>query len=287
MRLGFIGIGTMGGPMCENLMKKSRLTVSVYDVSETAVRALFEKGAEPAADSKEIAERCDIIFTMLPKNEHVRAVYEALLPAVRKGQIYVEMSTVSPDVSREIARQVSLKGAVLLDAPVVKSRPAAVAGTLGIYVGGDQQAYETVLPLLRHMGENVVRLGDNGAGLVMKLCHNMLVAQIQNGVNEMLCLAKKAGGLDTSAFAKAVTYGGASNFYLASKAESLSAGDYTPVFAAEYMHKDVLLAKALCQQCGLTLAGADLAVERYEQALSKGMGKEDFSCTYKLFDEKA
>lgn len=171
----------------------------------------------------------------------------------------------------------------MLDAPVVKSRPAAESGTLGIYVGGNKEIYERVLPLLSCMGSKILYLGDNGAGLVMKLCHNLLVTQIQNGVNETLVLAKKAAGIDPGLFREACACGGAQNFYLDSKVSALSDMDFTPAFKAEYMHKDVFLAKDLWEQCGLKLEGCELATSRYDQVLAMGWGDEDFCSTYKLF----
>lgn len=287
MKLGFIGIGVMGLPMSTNLLKKSGYPVMVYDLNQNAVAQMVSLGAQAGESNAAIADECDIIITMLPRDEHVRSVYDELLPHIRPNQIYIDMSTVSPSVSRETAKKVRSHGADFMDAPVVKSQPAAIAGTLGIYVGGREESYQKVLPLLQCMGANIIRLGDNGAGLVMKLCHNALVAQIQNGVNEMLHLAKAVADIDVSTFAQAASYGGAWTFYLDSKAATLQKQDFTTAFAAEYMHKDIGLTKKLCEEAGLSFAGVDLTVSRYEKVLQNGWGKEDFSCTYKLFDEEA
>ncbi|MGI6201252.1 MAG: NAD(P)-dependent oxidoreductase [Christensenellales bacterium] len=283
MRIGFIGLGLMGSAMCENLVKKSGCPVTCFDVNPAAMEPLTALGAAPAASAGEVGERCGVIFTMVPKSEHVLAVYEQLLPAARPGAVLVDMSTISPAVSRDLARRAAQAGAVMLDAPVVKSRPAALAGELGIYVGGDAAAYERVRPLLALMGSNIIHLGGNGNGLVMKLCHNALVAQIQNGVNEAMTLAARAAGVDPRAFAKAISYGGGQNFYLDSKRETLAQGDYTTAFSVENMDKDVHLAQELCRQAGLDLAGVRLSCARYEQAMARGLAKEDFSATFKLF----
>jgi 3-hydroxyisobutyrate dehydrogenase len=283
-RLGFIGLGTMGGPMCENLLRKSGLTVHAYDIEPGALRRSVENGANAASGAAEIARLCEAVFTMLPKDEHVSTVYGELVPHMREGQIFVEMSTISPRTSISLSKEAANKGAHMLDAPVVKSRAAAVDGKLGIYVGGDPGAYEKIRPFLAYMGENIIHLGGNGAGLVMKLCHNLLVAQIQNGVNETLALAKKAGGIDAKTFAEAVSYGGGKNLYLELKAQAIASGDYTPAFAAEYMDKDIRLARQLCAENGLSLEGADLAGKMYAKALEAGFGKEDFSSLYKLFE---
>lgn len=118
----------------------------------------------------------------------------------------------------------------------------------------------------------------------MKLCHNLLVAQIQNGVNETLTLAQKSAGIDPLLFKEATGCGGAQNFYLDSKASVIASHNFSTAFSAEYMHKDLFLAKDLCTENGLHLPGVDLVTNLYNHVLTNGWGKEDFSCTYKLFD---
>ena len=181
----------------------------------------------------------------------------------------------------EYAESVRKTGADFLDAPVVKSKPAAIAGKLGIYVGGPEEAFERILPILAYMGENIIRLGDNGKGLVMKICHNALVAQIQNGVNETSSLAA-LNGIDLPTFALAVSYGGAGNWYLDSKKDALAKKDYTTAFSVENEHKDVHLCKTLADACGFTMPGLENTVRVYDRALEMGLGKEDFCATVKV-----
>lgn len=282
MNIGFIGLGLMGGPICANLMDKGTEAFWVYDVVTAACQALAAKGARVAANAAEVGKACDVVFTMVPKNEHVQAVYQELLPSARPGQVLVDMSTISPEVSRQIAQRVAAKGAAMLDAPVVKSRPAAIAGQLGIYVGGPKDAYERVLPLLQRMGSGVLYLGNNGNGLVMKLCHNALVAQIQNGVNETMSLAGKAAEIGPLTFAQAIAMGGGQNFYLDGKAPAIEKRDFTTAFSVENMDKDIHLAQGLARQLGEEKPGIDLAAARYEAAMAKGLGQQDFSATYLL-----
>lgn len=181
--------------MSNNLVKKSGMPVMVYDQVTQAVEEAEAAGAKRAGSIDELARECDFIFTMLPKDEHVESVCGQMLTYAHAGQIYTDMSTILPDTSWAVAAKIRETGASMLDALVAKSRPAAIEGALGIYVGGDKASYEAVLPLLKCMGNAVVHLGENGAGSTMKLCHNMLVAQIQNGVNEMLCAAKVLAGI--------------------------------------------------------------------------------------------
>ncbi|MGL5401320.1 MAG: NAD(P)-dependent oxidoreductase, partial [Plesiomonas shigelloides] len=197
------------------------------------------------------------------------------------GKITIDMSTIDPAVSIEVAKQVAATGAIMLDAPVVKSVPAAIAGELGIYIGGDKAAYESVKSVLAMMGANQIHLGDNGRGLVMKILHNVLVAQIQNSVNEMLSTGEFFG-IDKESFNTAVSYGGGSNFYLTSKIGALVAENYATAFSLENMAKDVGIMKTLMQEDGLTLPGVDVVSRIYQQGLADGLGREDFCATYKV-----
>jgi 3-hydroxyisobutyrate dehydrogenase-like beta-hydroxyacid dehydrogenase len=281
MRIGFIGLGIMGEPMCSNILQKSGKEVIVYDRDRERIKLLTSKGAIPASSISEIGEKADIIFTMLPRSEHVVSVYDELLPVIKSGQILIDMSTIDPSVSMELAGKIAGKKAVMLDSPVVKSKPAAISGTLGIYVGGNTDAYEKVKEILLMMGNNVIHMGENGTGLVMKICHNMLVGEIQNGVNEMITLAAKKG-ISVDSFAKAISYGGGQNFYLDAKAAAIRDGNYTTAFSVENMHKDVNIAVSLAEESGLDLPGTMLVREVYKKAMEKDLGKEDFSATYKI-----
>lgn len=283
MKIGFIGLGLMGSAMCENIIKKSAAEVFVYDVNQEASKKLESSGAIVASNSSEIAKECEVIITMVPRSEHVISIYEEMLPLIKKGTLLIEMSTISPDVSRMLSHKVEEKGGDMLDAPVVKSRSAAIEGTLGIYVGGNEEAYKRAKPYLSCMGSNIVYMGKNGNGLIMKLCHNALVAQIQNGVNETLSLAKKAGGINPKEFALAISYGGGQNFYLDSKINAIIKQDFTTAFSVQNMDKDVHLAQELSAKCECNLEGIELTCKRYKEAMKSGLGKEDFCATYKLF----
>ncbi|AWK84937.1 NAD(P)-dependent oxidoreductase [Azospirillum thermophilum] len=279
--IGFIGLGLMGEPMSRNLVTKFAGTVLVYDMNPQAIARVVAAGAEAAASIEDIARRADVIFTMVPKSVDVQAVYEAMLPHLRAGQITVDMSTIDPSVSQALAETVKGKGAAMLDAPVVKSVPAAEAGELGIYVGGDESAYQTVRPLLAMMGSNQIHLGANGRGLVMKMLHNTLVAGIQNSVNEMLNAAE-VYGIGKAEFTTAVSYGGAMNFYLTSKVKSLIEENYKPVFSLQNMAKDVNIMCTMMQEKGLHLPGVALVKQVYDKGVAAGFGTEDFCATYKV-----
>ena len=281
MKIGFIGLGIMGEAMCRNIVQKNAEPVYVFDFVKEKVDLLVKEGAVACTSSLEVAEKADMIITMVPKSEHSRAVVTEVLPALNETKIYVDMSTIDPDVSVELSEMVKKTGADFLDAPVVKSRPAAEAGKLGIYVGGSEEGYEKILPVLSYMGENIIRMGENGKGLVMKICHNALVSQIQNGVNETSALAEK-NGIDILTYATAISYGGGQNFYLDSKKDAIANEDYTTAFSIANMHKDVHICLNLAKQSGLAMPGEKNAARVYDEAMEKGYGGEDFCATVKV-----
>ena len=285
MKIGFIGLGIMGESMCENIVKKHDDTVYCFDFVKEKVDLLASKGAVPCENSLELAKKSDVIVSMVPKSEHSKAVYTSILEALDSSKTCIDMSTIDPSVSVEISEMVKKTGARFIDAPVVKSKPAAIEGTLGIYVGGDEKTYEDMLPILKYMGCNVIRMGGNGKGLVMKICHNALVSQIQNGVNETITLAK-ANGITIPAFAEAGSYGGASNWYLDGQAAKLEAEDYTTAFSIENMAKDVNICVNLAKECGVKMPGEENALNVYQTALDRGMAKEDFRATIKVVRDR-
>ncbi len=281
MKIGFVGLGIMGESMSENIIKKHNDKVYVFDCVEEKVKKLEEKGAIACSSSREVAENVDVFISMVPKSEHSLAVYQEILPVLNDDKICIDMSTIDPSVSVEISRQVKATGAQFIDAPVVKSKPAAIAGKLGIYVGGEESVYEKVKPILLYMGENVIRMGENGKGLVMKICHNALVAQIQNGVNETFNLAEK-NGIDIDSYATAISYGGGQNFYLDSKKEAIKNNDFTTAFSIENEHKDLGICLKLAKESGVKMLGQENTKRVYNLAMDSGYAKEDFSATIKV-----
>lgn len=236
MKIGFIGLGIMGESMSENIIKKHDDQVYVFDFVKEKVELLESKGGIGCSSSLELAQKSDVIISMVPKSEHSMSVYKEVLPVLDETKLCIDMSTIDPSVSVEISEMVKKTGAQFVDAPVVKSKPAAIAGKLGIYVGGDEEACAKAEAILAYMGENIIRMGGNGKGLVMKICHNALVSQIQNGVNETLTLAGKYG-IDIESYTTAISYGGGQNFYLDSKNAPIKNEDYTTAFSVENMYK--------------------------------------------------
>ncbi|HUZ25085.1 MAG TPA: NAD(P)-dependent oxidoreductase [Streptosporangiaceae bacterium] len=192
--VGFVGLGRMGRPMAENLLAAGADLV-VHNRSRPAQDALVALGAAGAGSAGEVAERADIIITMLADDAAVRAVVgEALLPAARPGSLIADMSTVSPALSRELAARAGERGAAMLDAPVSGGDVGARAGTLSIMVGGEAADVERARPVFEVLGASIVHAGPAGAGQVVKACNQVLVAITIAGVSEALVLGSKLGG---------------------------------------------------------------------------------------------
>ncbi len=276
MKVAFIGLGIMGMPMANNVSKKYDLIG--YDVIKKDTSFPF------ASSYKECVDFADVIISMVPKNEHMLSLYKEIKPFLRKGQIWIDMSTISPSTNQQVARDLEGTGAELLDCPVVKSQPAAVKGELGIYVGGNRDTYEKVKEILSCMGKNIIYMGSHGAGLQMKILHNALVGEIQNGVNEILGLAK-ALGLNQEEVVTAFGYGGASCFYLDTKANNIINNTYPTAFSVENMNKDVHFAKEMAEDIKKECPGLNNVVKVYEKAMEEGLAKEDFSASYKVVNE--
>ena len=281
MKIGFVGLGIMGESMSENIVKKHDDEVYVFDFVKEKVELLESKGAIGCSSSLKLAEKSDVIISMVPKSEHSMAVYKEVLPALDDTKLCIDMSTIDPSVSVEISEMVKKTGAEFVDAPVVKSKPAAIAGKLGIYVGGDEKACEKAMPILSYMGENIIRMGGNGKGLVMKICHNALVSQIQNGVNETLTLAR-AYGIDIESYTTAISYGGGQNFYLDSKKQSIQEENWAPAFSIQNMNKDVKICLKLAEEQHFPMPGEENASRVYDEAVKEGLTKEDFCATVKV-----
>jgi len=277
MKVAFIGLGIMGLPMATNVAKQYELIG--FDLVKKETPFPF------ASSYEECAIFADVIISMVPKNEHFKALVNEIKPFLRKGQIWIDMSTISPATSLEMKEVLSEVGVRLCDAPVVKSQPAAVKGELGIYFGGDEDLFDIVKPILGCMGKNIIRMGENGKGLQMKIVHNALVGEIQNGVNEILGLANKIG-LDLNDVTTALGYGGAQCFYLDTKANNIKTHTYPTAFSVENMNKDVHFAEEIANSCGAKVPSLRNVVKVYEEAMEMGLGKSDFSNTYEVVNKK-
>ncbi|MEA3454632.1 MAG: 2-hydroxy-3-oxopropionate reductase [Candidatus Caldatribacteriota bacterium] len=238
-KIGFIGIGIMGKPMAKNLIDAGYQMVA-YNRGKEALEKIVSYGAERASSSKEVASQCDIIITMLPNSPDVKKVVlgkEGVIKGVHAGQVLIDMSSIAPLVSQEIAKELYEKGVEMLDAPVSGGQEKANAGTLAIMVGGKEEVFKRCKEILEVMGKPTL-VGDIGAGQTTKLVNQVIVAINIAAVAEGLILGKKAG-VDPKNLFNAIKGGLAGSQCLVDKAPRMFAGNYEPGFRMKLHVKDL------------------------------------------------
>lgn len=240
MTIGFIGLGIMGKPMAKNLIKAGYSLV-VYDVIAAPVAELVAAGAAGAAAPQEVAAQCDLVITMLPNSPHVKAAIlgqNGVIDGAKPGTVVVDMSSIAPAASREVAQALAAKGIEMLDAPVSGGEPKAIDGTLSVMVGGKEAVFEKVKDVLLKMAASAVLCGDIGAGNVTKLANQIIVALNIAAMSEAFVLATKAG-VDPERVFDAIKGGLAGSTVLNAKAPMVLAGNYKPGFRIELHIKDL------------------------------------------------
>lgn len=239
MKIGFIGLGIMGKPMAKNLLKAG-YEVWVHNRSRAAMDELAACGAHPGS-RQELGQNCDVIITMLPNGPQVQEVMlgaDAVASYMHAGQIFVDCSSISPVVSKEIATKLAEKGIEMLDAPVSGGEPKAIDGTLSFMVGGKQAVFDRCRDMLLTMGASAVRCGDVGAGNTTKLANQIIVACNIQAVAEAFTLAQKAG-VDPELVFRAIRGGLAGSTVLDAKGPMMLAGNDKPGFKIDLHIKDL------------------------------------------------
>jgi 2-hydroxy-3-oxopropionate reductase len=276
-KIGFIGLGAMGGPMAKNLVKKGfRLTV--FDVLPERMEPLLAAGAARAASCQEVAEKCPVVITMLPASAHVK---EAVLgkkgvgEGIQRGSILIDMSTIDPITTREIAAVLGGKGVEMLDAPVARGVPAAVGGTLVIYVGGKKEIFDRHREILAAMGSDIYHVGDIGSGEVVKIVNNLMVAVTTCALAEAMVLGVKAGVKPDILF-EALSSGSGNSFVLQNHYKNnVMKGKFEEgVFPVDYMLKDLGLALSTGNQLRVPLHFGALSAQQYTLAGASGESKK-------------
>ncbi|XP_078048036.1 3-hydroxyisobutyrate dehydrogenase, mitochondrial [Augochlora pura] len=289
-RVGFVGLGNMGGHMARNLLKKGhRLTV--FDVNETAVSRLTAAGANRASNPAEVASEAEVVVSMLPSNQHVLDVYNGkhgLLSSPREKMLFIDSSTIDPFVSQTLAAKAEEQAAGFIDAPVSGGVNAARDGTLTIMVGGSEENLELAKPLLMKMGARVVHCGGIGMGQAAKLCNNMLLGISMIGTAEAFNLGQRLG-LDKKVLADIVN---------SSSGRCWSSELYNPVpgildnvpssknyeggFGTTLMAKDLGLAQAAADRVEATIPLGSTAHQIFKTLISQGFSHKDFSIVYQF-----
>lgn len=277
--VGFIGLGLMGKPMALNLLKRG-FPVVAHSRSAPPVNEVVQAGATRANSPADVARQCTRVITMLPDSSDVELVLEGrngVFDAIRPGTILIDMSTISPAVTRRLADAARRKGATLLDAPVSGGEIGAVNASLSIMVGGDEAAFSEVTPILRAMGnpERIVRIGESGAGQLCKVCNQIVIGGTLTVVSEAIALARKAN-VDASKVREALLGGFASSRVLEVHGERILTGNYKPGFRAKLYAKDYRIA-AETLAASTSPAPVSSVVKELVDTLAADRGDDDYS----------
>ncbi|WP_133645851.1 3-hydroxyisobutyrate dehydrogenase [Paraburkholderia flava] len=291
MKIGFIGLGNMGAPMALNLLKAGH-ALSVFDLSQDAVRTLVDAGAQSAASPKAAVQGAECVITMLPAAAHVRSVLtseDGVLAGIARGVTIIDSSTIDPASVHAFAALAAEHGNTFVDAPVSGGTGGAAAGTLTFMVGGSKDAYEHVKPVLSGMGKNIVHCGDTGTGQVAKICNNLVLGITMAGVAEAMSLGE-ALGIDPQVLGGIIntstgrcwssdTY----NPFPGVVATAPSSRGYTGGFGTDLMLKDLGLATDAAKLARRPVYLGALAQQLYQTMSTKGAGRLDFSAVIKLY----
>jgi 2-hydroxy-3-oxopropionate reductase len=286
--IGFIGLGVMGTPMARNLMGAG-CSLVVHNRTPAKAQALAQLGARVAGSPQEVAQLSEVAITMVPDSpdvEHVYLAEEGLLAGATPGQLFIDMSSIEARVARSLAQRAGELGVQTLDAPVSGADVGAQEGTLSIMVGGESEAFERALPILRCLGRTIVHVGGAGAGQIAKACNQVLIAGTIEAVSEALVLGSKAG-VDPQALLQALGGGLGASRVLELKSAKMLSHRFTPGFRASLHHKDLRNALAAAGQLGVPLPGAQAADKLLEELIAEGLGDEDHSAMLRRIEARA
>jgi 2-hydroxy-3-oxopropionate reductase len=286
MNVGFIGLGIMGQPMSRHLLQAG-FSLTVHNRTASKAQALIEMGAKLAESPAAVAVASEIIITMLPDTPDVEAVLfgeNGVCEGLSAGKIVVDMSTISPEATVQFAARLRERKCELLDAPVSGGENGAIAGTLTIMVGGDEQAFQKCLPLFQAMGKNIIHLGANGNGQRTKLVNQMICALNILAMSEGLHLAGRIG-LDTEKVLEVVSSGAAGSWMLSNLAPRILQNDFRPGFMIKLQQKDLRLAMELIKTLGEDFPGTALSHSLFTQAVAAGLGEQGTQGLINLFNE--
>lgn len=289
--VGFIGLGIMGRPMALNLLKAG-YPVAVYARRAESLGALAEAGASVCLKVSEVAAEADVCFTMVSDSSDVEAVIlgstgtgsEGLLAGLRSGSLVVDMSTISPSVTRRIAARLHEAGVMMLDAPVSGGEQGAIDGRLSIMVGGPVEALERAQPLFEVLGQNIVHVGASGAGQVCKACNQVVVAQTIAGVAEALLFAQ-ASGVEATKVREALLGGFANSRVLEVHGKRMLDDNFAPGFKAKLHQKDLRILLEGAYELGLALPGAAQTQQWLNVLIGQGDGDLDSAAIYRVLKQ--
>jgi 2-hydroxy-3-oxopropionate reductase len=286
--IGFIGLGIMGKPMARNLLKAGYPLV-VHNRSRPAVEELSKEGARAATTSKEVAERSEVIITMLPDSPDVEVVYtseEGIFAGAKPGMLPIDMSSISPIIARKLGAEAKKLGCDMLDAPVSGGEAGAISATLSIMIGGEAAAVERAMPIFESLGKNIVHVGDTGAGQITKAANQMIVGTTIAIVSEALVLARKAG-VDPAKVRQALLGGFAQSKILEAHGQKMLEHNFKPGFRIRLHDKDMKIALEAGFEYGVPLMVTGQVAQMISAMKAMGNGDLDHSALVKLTEELA
>ena len=287
-RIGFIGLGIMGLPMARNLIKAG-YELTVYDIVGERVEAIKGDGAAVADSNRAVAEASDIVITMLPNSPHVKEAVlgeGGVIEGARDGMILVDMSSIAPLASQEVSEAVAKKGVKMLDAPVSGGEPKAVDGTLAIMVGGPEDIFNEVRPILDVMGGSVTLVGDIGSGNTTKLANQVIVALNIAAMSEAMVLATKAG-VDPDRVFQAIRGGLAGSTVLDAKMPLVLDGNFKPGFRIELHIKDLQNALDTAHALGVPVPLSGVVMEELQALKVDGKAGDDHGGLIQFYEKLA
>lgn len=288
MRVGFIGMGIMGRPMSINLLKAG-FDVTVYNRTPGRAQEVVAAGAKEAASPSELAAATDYIITCVTGPEDVKEVIlgpNGVIHGVKPGSVVIDMSTISPEATRDVAAALAEKQVHMLDAPVSGGDIGAIKGTLTIMIGGESKIVERCMPLFKAMGTTVTHIGPVGSGQVTKLVNQVLIAVNLLAASEALTMAAKCG-VDPERVLAAVSQGSAGSWQLANLGPKMLARDFEPGFMIRLLQKDLRLALAEADRVQMPLLGTAVAHQLLRTAEGEGYSEEGTQAMVKVIEKLA
>lgn len=288
MNVGFVGLGIMGRPQALNI-KKAGHELAVWARRPESMQPLLEAGATACASAKQVAMVSDVICVMVADTPDVERVIfgaQGLLEGARAGSVVVDMSTISPVATRDIARRLAEQNIDMLDAPVSGGEPGAISGTLSIMVGGKPEVFARIRPLLECMGTRIVHIGANGAGQVAKACNQIVGAVTLEAVCEGLTLARR-NGADPAKVREAMLGGFAWSRVLELHGRRIIERDFKPGFKARLHRKDLKIVTDTAAHLGLALPQASLVASHLNALVGMGCGEDDSAALVRVLERAA
>ena len=284
--VGFIGLGVMGEPMCGNLRRKSALPILAHDMRNEPIARLAATGVQ-GASLQDIARQADVILLSLPDGKAVRAVIDGLVAHLSAGQCVVDMSTAPVALTRAIGAELATRGILFADAPVARTREAALRGDLSITVGATDALFAHLTALLGHMGSDVTHCGPVGTGQVVKILNNMLVFENTCAVAEAIALGRR-NGVDAEKLLGAIAKGSGDSFVLRNHGMKAMVPELYPerAFSTLYAMKDLSYALLMADEAGLAVEGARLAMRRFEASVQAGNAEKYHPAVRDVIDPK-